>query len=126
MTAQLRRAEVPANLAGKRLDQALAAMFPGATRSQLQHWIEAGLVRLNGAAARKRDKYHCQHCGATQTKIKRALDVHHIRPFREFGYVPGKNESYKQANDLINLISLCKVCHKQAESGKIAIQPYLL
>ena len=82
--------------------------------------------RAQQRAARKRDKYHCQHCGATQTKIKRALDVHHIRPFREFGYVPGKNESYKQANDLINLISLCKVCHKQAESGKIAIQPYLL
>jgi 23S rRNA pseudouridine1911/1915/1917 synthase len=51
-----RQATVPAELAGRRLDQALAAMFPDATRSQLQQWIEAGYVRVNGAAARKRDK----------------------------------------------------------------------
>jgi 23S rRNA pseudouridine1911/1915/1917 synthase len=51
-----RRVQVPAELAGKRLDQALAAMFPEVTRSQLQQWIESGLVRLDGASARKRDK----------------------------------------------------------------------
>lgn len=51
-----RCATVPQELAGKRLDQALAAMFPDVTRSQLQQWIEVGLVRVNGAAARKRDK----------------------------------------------------------------------
>jgi 23S rRNA pseudouridine1911/1915/1917 synthase len=52
----VRHATVPAELAGKRLDQALVTMFPEATRSQLQQWIEAGRVRVNGAAARKRDK----------------------------------------------------------------------
>ncbi|HKQ30963.1 MAG TPA: 23S rRNA pseudouridine(1911/1915/1917) synthase RluD [Burkholderiales bacterium] len=51
-----RHAVVPAELAGRRLDKALAAIFPDATRSQLQQWIEAGLVRVDGAPARKRDK----------------------------------------------------------------------
>ncbi len=54
--SELRRRHVPAELAGKRLDQALVAMFPDVTRSQLQHWIEAGRVRVDGASARKRDK----------------------------------------------------------------------
>ncbi len=56
MTNDLRRAQVPAELAGKRLDQALVAMFPDSTRSQLQRWIEAGRIRVNGALARKRDE----------------------------------------------------------------------
>ncbi len=56
MTDASRRAQVPAELGGKRLDQALAAMFPDATRSQLQHWIETGLVRVDGAAVRKGHK----------------------------------------------------------------------
>jgi endogenous inhibitor of DNA gyrase (YacG/DUF329 family) len=81
--------------------------------------------RAQQRAARKRDGYKCQHCGVAQTK-KRALDVHHIKPFRTFGYMPGINENHRQANDLTNLISLCKGCHKLAEHGKIAIQPYLL
>ena len=82
--------------------------------------------RAQQRAARKRDGYKCQYCGVTQIKTKRALDVHHIRPFREFWYIPGKNENYKQANDLTNLISLCTACHTLAEHGKIAIQPYLI
>lgn len=43
-------------LAGQRLDQALAALFPDITRSRLQQWIEDGHVRLNGRLPRKRDK----------------------------------------------------------------------
>lgn len=77
-------------------------------------------------AARKRDGYACQHCGKHQNKCRRALDVHHIQPFRTFGYIPGTNDHYLQANDLTNLITLCPQCHKQAEYAKIAIQPYLL
>lgn len=77
-------------------------------------------------AARKRDGYKCQHCGKHQKKCRRALDVHHIQPFRTFGYIPGENDNYLQANDLTNLITFCPQCHKQAEFAKIAIQPYLL
>lgn len=77
-------------------------------------------------AARKRDGYKCQHCGKPQKKCKRALDVHHIKPFKTFGYMPNENDAYLQANDLTNLVSLCIDCHKKAEWNKIAIQPYLL
>lgn len=73
-------------------------------------------------AARKRDKYVCQHCGKRQKKRGRAFDVHHIKPFREFGYVYGVNDHYLAANDLPNLVTLCRQCHWLAEYGKIALQ----
>ncbi len=76
--------------------------------------------------ARKRDKYTCQACGKTQKKNGRALDVHHVKPFKTFGYMPEQNDNYLTANELTNLLSLCKVCHKRAEHDKIPIQPYLL
>jgi 23S rRNA pseudouridine1911/1915/1917 synthase len=54
--ATLRAAIIPLELAGRRLDQALAAVFPDVTRSQLQHWIAAGRITVDGRAPRKRDK----------------------------------------------------------------------
>jgi endogenous inhibitor of DNA gyrase (YacG/DUF329 family) len=66
-------------------------------------------------AARERDGYTCQHCGATEAQLGRELDVHHIVPFREFGYVRHTNDAYLRANDLANLISLCVTCHKATE-----------
>jgi 5-methylcytosine-specific restriction endonuclease McrA len=70
-------------------------------------------------AARRRDGYKCRHCGVKPKG--RALDVHHIKPFRSFGYIPDQNENYLMANDLINLVSLCKRCHKLAELGIISV-----
>ncbi|MHB8623350.1 MAG: 23S rRNA pseudouridine(1911/1915/1917) synthase RluD [Sulfuricaulis sp.] len=49
-------ASTPLELAGQRLDRALAAIFPEISRSQLQQWIEQGRVQLNGHVPRKRDK----------------------------------------------------------------------
>jgi 23S rRNA pseudouridine1911/1915/1917 synthase len=49
-------ASIPPELAGQRLDQALAALFADITRSQLQQWIEDGRITLNGRLPRKRDK----------------------------------------------------------------------
>ncbi|MGE5240572.1 MAG: 23S rRNA pseudouridine(1911/1915/1917) synthase RluD [Bacteroidota bacterium] len=49
-------AQIPSELAGQRLDQALAALFADITRSQIQQWIEDGRVTLNGEIPRKRDK----------------------------------------------------------------------
>ncbi len=46
---------VPAHLAGQRLDQALAQMFPGYSRSRLKEWILQGRVMVDGAARRPRD-----------------------------------------------------------------------
>lgn len=64
--------------------------------------------------ALSRDNHTCQMCGAKDGM----LHVHHIRPFREFGYIPGKNNNYQQANQLENLITLCPRCHRQAEAGQ--------
>jgi 23S rRNA pseudouridine1911/1915/1917 synthase len=44
-------AEVPGDLAGLRLDQALARMFPQYSRNRLQAWLKSGNVRLDGGAA---------------------------------------------------------------------------
>ncbi|MBJ9942262.1 RluA family pseudouridine synthase [Burkholderia multivorans] len=46
--------EVPASLAGERLDKALAQLFPKFSRSRLQSWIDAQRVRVDGAPAKIR------------------------------------------------------------------------
>lgn len=63
--------------------------------------------------ARRRDGYTCQRCGKTQAELGRALDVHHIIPFREFGI-----ERHLEANAGTNLISYCNSCHKFVEEGR--------
>ncbi len=55
-TEQELSVRIPPALAGQRLDQALAALFPDITRARLQQWIEDGRVGLNGRVPRKRDK----------------------------------------------------------------------
>jgi len=84
-------------------------------------------------AARARDGFRCRQCGAPenphpgpppfaegreQGRGQRQHDVHHLTPFRSFGYVPGLNENYKLANALGNLITLCRACHSRAEAGR--------
>ncbi len=70
-------------------------------------------------AARARDNYSCRRCGAPE-RDGRQHDVHHVTPFRAFGYVPGRNDLYKLANQLENLITLCPSCHREAERGRAA------
>ena len=41
--------EAPASAAGRRLDQTLALLLPEHSRTRLRGWIEAGLVRVDGA-----------------------------------------------------------------------------
>lgn len=79
---------------------------------------------VQSRAARKRDNYHCQVCKKPQKN--RALDVHHVTPFRSFGYIPNTNERYKEANQLENLISLCASCHQRVEAGHVSVQLKLL
>lgn len=43
---------IPADLAGRRLDQALTALFPAYSRSRLQQWIRAGQVRVDARRPR--------------------------------------------------------------------------
>lgn len=47
---------IPSELAGERLDVALAKLLPQYSRSRLQRWIDAGEVRLEGRAAQRREQ----------------------------------------------------------------------
>lgn len=49
-------AVIPETEAGKRLDQALAALFPDYSRSLLTRWLKEGRVTVDGGPARPRDK----------------------------------------------------------------------
>lgn len=64
--------------------------------------------------ARKRDNDTCQRCGMTKKqslkKYRKNLEVHHIHPYREY------NDDYVRANNLDNLITLCKSCHRITEA----------
>lgn len=48
--------KVPARLGGRRLDQALAELFPEYSRARLQAWVKAGQVRVDEQLPRPRDK----------------------------------------------------------------------
>ncbi|HSJ56986.1 MAG TPA: Zn-binding domain-containing protein, partial [Anaerolineae bacterium] len=71
-------------------------------------------------AARARDGYHCRHCGAPE-RPDRAHDVHHVEPFRTFGYVRGKNDHHLEANRLENLVTLCRSCHRRVEVDRMVM-----
>ena len=68
-------------------------------------------------AALARDGRRCRQCGAPEREGS-SHDVHHIRPFREFGYMAGENRNDQLANQLDNLITLCPACHHRAESAR--------
>lgn len=63
----------------------------------------------------ERDDFRCRTCGAGGSTL---LHVHHIRPFRAYGYIPGENENYRLANEPDNLVTLCPSCHRRAEAGQ--------
>ena len=49
---------VPLELAGQRLDQALARMFPQYSRSRLKSWLLDGAIIVDGESPRPRDPVH--------------------------------------------------------------------
>ena len=49
-------AEVPEDLAGNRLDQIAAQLFPEYSRARLQSWIKDGSLRVNAQSLRPRDR----------------------------------------------------------------------
>ncbi len=67
--------------------------------------------------ARLRDGYLCTRCGSPEHDSQQH-DVHHLTPFREFGYLPGRNEAYLAANQLENLVTLCRRCHLSIETAQ--------
>lgn len=46
---------IPGHLTGKRLDQALAQLFPDYSRARLQRWVKGGQVTVNECQLRPRD-----------------------------------------------------------------------
>jgi DEAD/DEAH box helicase domain-containing protein len=73
-------------------------------------------------AARARDGFRCQGCGAAEP-AGRQHDVHHRVPFRAFladsglrGNLPVEL-AWQAANRLENLVTLCTSCHRQAEAS---------
>lgn len=55
MTLVLRQT-VPETLAGQRLDQVLAQLFPDYSRSRLKQWVQQARVKVDGRQLRPRDK----------------------------------------------------------------------
>ncbi len=53
---QTLHAEIPAELAGKRLDQVLAELFADYSRSRLTQWLKDGKVLVDGGQRKPRDK----------------------------------------------------------------------
>lgn len=76
--------------------------------------------------ARKRDKYRCRRCDVHERRLGQELHVHHIIPFRGFGYKPDENDYYLRANHLDNLVCLCNSCHRFVECGETPMQIGLL
>lgn len=70
--------------------------------------------------ARLRDGQTCQDCGLHQIRPK--LDVHHLIARRLYG------GDFDRANDLTNLVTLCRPCHTIREGvfGKMRAQPQLM
>jgi 23S rRNA pseudouridine1911/1915/1917 synthase len=55
MTSEKLKITVPEEMAGLRLDQALARMFPDYSRSRLKEWLLAGAIQIDGETWRPRD-----------------------------------------------------------------------
>lgn len=79
-------------------------------RSQAGDLRKRNIWKRTSVEIRKRDSYLCRACldkGILNTKN---LSVHHITPI---------NEDPKRWLDSKNLITLCNVCHDEAEEGLI-------
>lgn len=63
--------KVPEELAGQRLDQALAQLFSQFSRSRLQQWLKQGCVLVDGRQLRPRDKVY----GGEQVEITAILEA---------------------------------------------------
>ncbi len=61
---------IPDELGGKRLDQALAAMFPDYSRARLQRWIKDGHVTVDGSQLRPKDQIR----GGEQVELSVVLE----------------------------------------------------
>jgi|JFJP01.1.fsa_nt_gi 23S rRNA pseudouridine1911/1915/1917 synthase len=66
--------EIPFEMAGKRLDQVLVALFPDYSRARWQEWIKEGFVQINSQTGKPKDKVHGGEIIDVNTILK---EVHH-------------------------------------------------
>ncbi|HEB55559.1 MAG TPA: 23S rRNA pseudouridine(1911/1915/1917) synthase RluD [Gammaproteobacteria bacterium] len=64
------KASIPDVLHGKRLDQALADLFPDYSRSRLQKWLKDGQITLDGQHVRAREKVY----GGEEVRVQASLE----------------------------------------------------
>lgn len=58
----------------------------------------------------RRDSYKCKICGSTDT-----IEVHHLKPIRDFVDPITNITDYESANQESNLITVCRSCHIKIE-----------
>lgn len=97
------------------------SQWRGGTRTWYgTNWKEQREKALN------RDGYQCVVCGMTREKHKerynRDLTVHHRIPIREFW--DGDDLDYESANDVKNLMTVCRGCHKRWDL--LPVQPEVI
>lgn len=113
----------PSAVHGQLCDHGIVTRSVGSHPGELHHRWEGGNDPYYGAnwhdrrrAALERDDYRCQRCDISNKTSKQrysmALDVHHIVPLREF-------DDPESANDLDNLVALCRACHNAVESSSL-------
>ncbi len=68
---------VPLELAGRRVDQVLARMFPDYSRSQFKQWLKSGTVTVEGRVPAPKDKVAGGERVAVEVRPER---VEHARP----------------------------------------------
>lgn len=71
----VRSAIIPEELAGKRLDQAAAVLFPEFSRSRLKTWIESGALTLAGAAAEPKRKVQAGDALVLEAELEPVIPV---------------------------------------------------
>ena len=80
MSEQLElEAQVPAEMFGMRLDQAVAQLFPDYSRSRLQGWIKEGTLTVDGKVLRTRDKLNGGERIEVKTELQR-IENHEAEP----------------------------------------------
>jgi 23S rRNA pseudouridine1911/1915/1917 synthase len=72
---QTHRVEFPPESAGKRLDQALAALLPQYSRSRIQGWIEDGAVLVNGLGVKARDKVTGGETATVEARLPEEIGI---------------------------------------------------
>ncbi|RPI62811.1 MAG: 23S rRNA pseudouridine(1911/1915/1917) synthase RluD [Lysobacterales bacterium] len=75
MSRIVKHLSVPPELAGRRLDQAAAALLPEFSRSRLRAWIDAGALKVGGREAKARLKLKGGEELALQAELEPAVEA---------------------------------------------------